>query len=279
MTTAQPAITIFTDGACKGNPGPGGWGSIVALADGTIHELGGGNRETTNNRMEMAAAIRALAMLEITEPCTIVLYTDSTYLIKGITQWIWGWRSRGWKTGDGKDVANRDLWEEMSRQVARVKPATIDWKYVRGHSGYPGNERCDEIAVSFAAGKPEPLYIGPRNGYFVDLTHLPSAEPMPERSSSSGGAKGGSGSGGGGSGGNFKSGGGGGGGGGGDKASGPVTYLSYRGGEVLRHRTWAECERHVKGQSNVKFKKAKSAREEEEILTSWGLDSGTVIRE
>ncbi len=215
--------------------------------------------------MEMAAAIRALAILEPEPPCTIILYTDSTYLIKGITQWIWGWRSRGWKTGDGKDVANRDLWEEVSRQVARLKPSTIDWKYVRGHSGYPGNERCDEIAVSFAAGKPEPLYVGPRDGYFVDLTHLPESDPLPEQKKPSG-----SGSTGGGGGGGYNNGG---------KSAGPVTYLSYRGGEVLRHRTWSDCERHVKGQSNVKFKKAKSAREEEEILTSWGLDSRTVIHE
>lgn len=177
MKIAPSSILIFTDGACTGNPGPGGWGSIVALPDGSIHELGGGMRPTTNNRMEMAAAIHALGMLETTEPTTIVLYTDSTYLIKGITQWIWGWRSKGWKTGDGKEVANRELWEELLRQVTRLKPATIDWKYVRGHCGNPGNERCDEIAVSFAKGQPERLYIGPRDGYFVDLDVLPDAEP------------------------------------------------------------------------------------------------------
>ncbi len=184
MVTASKTTTIFTDGACSGNPGPGGWACIVALPDGTVHELGGNNRETTNNRMELAATIRGLAMLEAGEQRPIILYTDSTYVIRGITQWIFGWRSRGWKSAEGKDVANRDLWEELLRQVMRLKPSIVDWKYVRGHSGYPGNERCDEIAVSFAKSKPEKLYVGPIDGYFVDLTHLPTEDSLPEPKSS-----------------------------------------------------------------------------------------------
>lgn len=265
MKITPSSILIFTDGACTGNPGPGGWGSIVALPGGTIHELGGGVRETTNNRMEMAAAIRALAMLEPSEHQVIVLYTDSTYMIRGITQWIWGWRARGWKNAEGKDVANRELWEELLRQVTRLKPTTIEWKYVRGHAGYPGNERCDQIAVSFATGKPETLYVGPKDGYFVDLAHLPDDEPLPESKkgvNSSGGAARTAGSGGKPSG----------------SGGGPATYLSYHGGVVMRHKTWAECERHVKGQSNAKFKKAKSPQEEKEILSGWGLDPHTVIK-
>jgi ribonuclease HI len=260
MSILPSSILIFTDGACTGNPGPGGWASIVALPDGTIHELGGGVRDTTNNRMEMAAAIRALVMLEPAEPCTIILYTDSTYVIRGITQWIWGWRSRGWKSAEGKDVANRDLWEELSRQVARLKPSSIEWKYVRGHSGYPGNERCDEIAVSFAKGKHEPLYVGQRDGYFVDLSEVPDEEPLPEPKKSGGTTRS--------TGGATKS---------ATTASGPVSYLSYHNGVLKRHSTWAECERHVKGQSNAKFKKAKSAQEEREILTGWGLNPQRLI--
>ncbi len=251
-------ILIFTDGACTGNPGPGGWGSIVALPDGTVRELGGGNKDTTNNRMEMVAAIRALADLESPGPSTIVLYTDSQYLIRGITQWIWGWRNRGWKNSEGKDVANRDLWEELSRQLSRIKPANVEWKYVRGHAGYPGNERCDQIAVSYATGKPDHLYQGPRDGYFVDLNELPSEDPLPEPSKNGGSKAGSSKSG------SSKSGG------------GPVTYLSYYAGVVTRHSTWAACEKLVKGR-NAKFKKAKSAQEEREILVSWGLDPGTSI--
>lgn len=256
MPLDPSSILIFTDGACTGNPGPGGWGSIVARPDGTVAELGGSVPETTNNRMEMAAAIRALATLDDSPSCSILIYTDSTYLIRGITQWIWGWRSRGWKNAEGKDVANRELWEELSRQVARLKPATIEWKYVRGHNGYPPNERCDEIAVSFATGKPEQLYIGNRDGYFIDLTEVPVEEPLPEPKKKSGDSSGGTSL--------------------GASGSGPTTYLSYYAGVVTRHRTWAECERVVKGR-NAKFKKAKSSQDEKEILKSWGLDPQTLI--
>lgn len=257
MKVDAPSILIFSDGACSGNPGPGGWGSIVSLPDGSIHELGGGDKKTTNNRMEMTAAIRALAILE-PAPDKIILYTDSTYLIKGITQWIWGWRARGWKNSEGGDVANRELWEELLRQVTRLKPATIDWKYVPGHSGFPGNERCDEIAVSFAKDSPDRLYVGPRSGYFVDLDDLPDDAPVPEKSkastvksSSKSSSKG-------------------------STPSGPTTYLSYYAGIVKRHSTWSDCEKLVKGR-NAKFKKAKSAAEEKEILIGWGLDPGTNI--
>jgi ribonuclease HI len=248
MKIAPSSILIFTDGACTGNPGPGGWGSIVSLPNGTVHELGDGVRQTTNNRMEMAAAIHALAMLDNLEPCTIVLYTDSTYLIQGITKWIWGWRANGWRNKEGQEVKNREHWEELLRHVTRLKPATIEWKYVRGHSGFPGNERCDQIAVSFAKGEPEPLYVGPRDGYFVDLTELPDEDALPEMKKP-GGANGAR-----------------------KSSSGPTSYLSYHGGVVMRHSTWAECERRVKGQSNAKFKKVKSAQEEKDTLRSWGLN-------
>ncbi len=255
------SILIFTDGACSGNPGPGGWGSIMAMPDGTVQELGGGAPATTNNRMEMAAAIHSLAKLEPpAQPAKIKLYTDSSYLIKGITQWIWGWRSRGWKNAEGKDVANRELWEELLRHVTRLKPATIEWKYVRGHAGNPGNERCDFIAVAFATGKREQLYIGPRDGYFIDLSVLPDEEPVPEqKKTASTGSRSGSSS--------ARSSG---------APSGPTTYLSYHAGILKRHSTWAECERHVKGQSNAKFKKVKSVDEERLVLQSWGLDPSSL---
>jgi ribonuclease HI len=255
------SVLIFTDGACTGNPGPGGWASIVALPDGTVRELGGGVADTTNNRMELSATIHALAILEPAYPLKINLYTDSTYVIRGITQWIWGWRSKGWKNNEGKDVANRELWEELLRQVTRLKPSTIDWKYVRGHTGNPGNERCDCIAVSFATKKPEKLYAGPRDAYFVDLDELPEAQPVPDQKKSTSTAGGGKPSG-----------------GAARSSSGPTTYLSYLAGIVTRHSTWADCEKHVKGRSNAKFKKAKSAEEEKEILRSWGLDSSISIK-
>jgi ribonuclease HI len=254
------AITIFTDGACSGNPGSGGWACIIAMPDGTIKEMGGGVPQTTNNRMEMAAAIRGLAALEEAGSPPIIVYTDSTYVIRGITQWIWGWRSRGWKSAEGKDVANRDLWEELLRQVTRLKPATVEWKYVRGHSGFGGNERCDEVAVAFSKGKREALYVGPRDGYFVDLTSLPEEDALPEMKKSGAGKP---------SSGSKSS--------GASSSSGPATYLSYHNGVLTRHATWAECERRVKGQSNAKFKKVKSRQEEADVLKSWGLDSQKAI--
>lgn len=149
--------SIYTDGACSGNPGPGGWGTVVYFTDGSVHEMGGAADQTTNNRMEMQAAIAALEYLFAsgqTEP--IVLYTDSEYVKNGITQWIKGWRKKGWKTAAGKPVLNQELWQSLDRLVAQLqyhKLAPIQWEYVRGHSGNEGNERCDTIARAFTLGK------------------------------------------------------------------------------------------------------------------------------
>ena len=149
--------SIYTDGACSGNPGPGGWGTVVYFTDGSVHEMGGSAAQTTNNRMEMQAAIAGLEYLlasEQTEP--IVLYTDSEYVKNGITQWVKGWKKKGWKTAAGKPVLNQELWQTLDRLVAQIqyhKLAPIQWEYVRGHSGNEGNERCDTIARAFTLGK------------------------------------------------------------------------------------------------------------------------------
>jgi ribonuclease HI len=146
---------IYTDGACSGNPGPGGWGTVLYLADGGVHEIGGGAAQTTNNRMEMQAAIAGLTLLRDsgqTDPVT--LHTDSEYVLKGITQWIAGWKRRGWVNSAKKPVLNRDLWEVMDAlaiEVNQTLDRPLKWVYVRGHSGDPGNERCDTIARAFAA--------------------------------------------------------------------------------------------------------------------------------
>ena len=148
---------LYTDGACSGNPGPGGWGAVAYFDDGSCHEFGGRDSATTNNRMEMQAAISALeffASSNRTEPC--VLYTDSEYLIKGITQWVKGWKKKGWKTAAGKPVLNQDLWEtldKLDRQVQSQTKAPVSWQHVRGHSGNVGNERCDTIARGFCSGQ------------------------------------------------------------------------------------------------------------------------------
>ncbi len=152
---------LYTDGACSGNPGPGGWGTVAYFDDGSCHELGGRDGATTNNRMEMQAAISALqffASTQQTEQC--VLYTDSEYLIKGITQWVKGWKKKGWKTAAGKPVLNQDLWETLDRLNGQVQSQTkvaVSWQHVKGHSGNAGNERCDTIARGFSSGQPPQL--------------------------------------------------------------------------------------------------------------------------
>lgn len=141
---------IYTDGACSGNPGPGGWGTVIYFLDGTLHEMGGYESETTNNRMEMQAAIAALEFVQQSgQTDSITLYTDSEYVKNGITKWIPGWKKKDWKTSAGKPVLNQDLWEILDK----LNSKTVEWRYVRGHSGNEGNERCDTIARAFSLGK------------------------------------------------------------------------------------------------------------------------------
>ena len=133
-------VEIYTDGACSGNPGPGGWGAILRFK-GVEKEMSGGAPETTNNRMEMMAAISALEALK--RPCIIDIYTDSSYVRDGITKWIFGWQKRGWKTADKKPVKNVELWQRL---LEALKPHQVEWHWVKGHAGHPENERCDELA-------------------------------------------------------------------------------------------------------------------------------------
>lgn len=133
-------VTIYTDGACSGNPGPGGWGAILMHGE-TRKELSGGESETTNNRMELRAAIEALNALK--RPCKVALYTDSVYVRDGITKWIKGWERNGWRTAAKKPVKNAELWQALQ---AALQPHDIDWHWVKGHAGHPENERADELA-------------------------------------------------------------------------------------------------------------------------------------
>ena len=136
------AVQIYTDGACKGNPGPGGWG-VLLLSSGTEKEIYGGEAATTNNRMELMAVIEALTALK--RPCTVTLYLDSEYVRKGITEWISGWKARGWRTAAKQPVKNVDLWQRLDALVSGGGHQ-IDWRWVKGHSGDPGNERADQLA-------------------------------------------------------------------------------------------------------------------------------------
>ncbi len=135
-------VEIHTDGACKGNPGPGGWG-VLLKSGGRQKELFGGERETTNNRMELTAVIEALQALK--RPCKVALYLDSEYVRKGITEWIQGWKARGWRTAAKQPVKNVDLWQRLDTLVATAGHQ-IDWHWVKGHAGDPGNERADALA-------------------------------------------------------------------------------------------------------------------------------------
>ncbi|WP_136163577.1 ribonuclease HI [Sphingomonas flavalba] len=144
MNDALPTVEIATDGACKGNPGPGGWGAVIRSG---AHEktLSGGEALTTNNRMELTAAIMALEALK--RPCRVILTTDSRYVMDGLTKWIHGWRRNGWKTADRKPVKNADLWQALT---AAAQPHTVEWAWVKGHAGHPDNERADKLASDAA---------------------------------------------------------------------------------------------------------------------------------
>jgi len=133
-------IEIYTDGACRGNPGPGGWGAILRAGK-HYKEIYGGEKETTNNRMELTAAIKALAAIK--QPSVVVLTTDSQYVRKGITEWLTGWKAKGWKNSQKKPVKNVDLWQSLDEQNSRHQ---VEWRWVKGHSGHPENERADELA-------------------------------------------------------------------------------------------------------------------------------------
>lgn len=245
------SIVIYCDGACSGNPGPGGWGSIVILdqspEQSLVKELGSGHPATTNNRMEMSAVIAALnysCLLAAQNKIeSIQIFTDSVYVIRGITQWIHGWKRRGWKNAENEEVSNKDLWIDLDKAVAAVKPeisGQIEWNFVKGHSGIAGNERCDEIAVAFSKNNYIDLYEGSAGGYVFDVTQLPEKKPLPEMKKKSGGA------------------------------STPAWYLSYVNGVFSRHATWGECEAVVKGRP-AKFKKVTSEAEEDAIKKSWGI--------
>lgn len=241
------SIVIYTDGACSGNPGPGGWASIVVLPEGEIKELGGGAERVTNNQMELLATIQGLISVQKrTDP--VVVFTDSTYVIRGITQWIWGWKKRGWKNAEGQEVLNRDLWEQLHQTVMARGKDNVDWKYIRGHTGNPGNERCDEIAVAFSKGWRIDLYKGPLVGYDVAVHDFPEDGPLPEMRPKT-------------------------------EKKVAYSYLSLLGGQAKRHRDWASCEKRVKGQSGAKFKKAMSAAEEVSIMNDWGLSPSKLTDE
>lgn len=220
-------ITIFTDGSSRGNPGPGGWGAII-ISDDLVKEIGGREEKTTNNRMELTAVISSLE--SVSNEHEITIYTDSAYVLNGITRWVKGWQKNNWKTSQKEDVLNKDLWEKLvSLTVHRV----IYWKLVKGHSGTAGNERCDAIATSFADNNPVILYSGSKERYGVNLSLSPTSE-IGERKTKS--------------------------------RSKAYSYVSLVDGEIKIHKTWEECKKRVSGVALAKYKKSVSPENEKEII-------------
>lgn len=233
-------ILIWSDGSSRGNPGSGGWGVVIVSPEKEVVELGGGEEHTTNNRMELTGAISALlyAVKNYKNSSTIEIHTDSSYVINGITKWVHNWRRNDWLTSQKEEVLNRDLWGKLFSLTAGKK---IEWKYVAGHSGTPGNERCDEIATSFADGNNPSLYKGTLSNYSVPLFDLSNVSSAGKNKTGKSRSK--------------------------AKA---YSYLSMVDGVIMKHKSWEDCEKRVKGKSGAKFKKALSAEEEEGIEKEWG---------
>lgn len=230
-------ITIFTDGSSRGNPGPGGWAAVV-IDEANVTELGGGAKATTNNQMELTAAVQGLSKAPTNAAATV--YTDSSYVIHGITKWIHNWKRNDWKTKTKKDVLNKDLWVKLSKEIEK---RSVEWKYVGGHVGIVGNERCDHIATGFADGRKVKLYKGPLAKY--DLPNIldisADGDGVATKKSSSARSK-----------------------------AKPYSYVSSVNGIIEVHPTWAECEKRVKGAKGARFKKAISAADETEIVREFG---------
>lgn len=234
-------IVIFTDGASRGNPGPGGWGAIVITPKKVI-ELGGREDRTTNNRMELQAVISALNFLDkkfnhgvLGE---IVIHTDSSYVLRGATEWLAGWERKNWQTTTKKDVLNKDLWQELSTVMFGKN---IGWRLVSGHVGVSGNERADVIATSFADSDTKTtnyLYSGSRSNYKINILDTSHDAGQKEKRSSS-------------------------------KNRSRVkaySYVSKVRGEIQTHKLWAECEKRVNGVAGALYKKALNSEEEQIII-------------
>jgi len=234
----QSAI-LFTDGSSRGNPGPGGWGTILACGD-RVRELGGRENKTTNNRMELMAIVSGLRAVS-RDVSAVTIYTDSTYAMKGATQWMKGWQRTHWQTKAGTPVSNRDIWEQMAEVVVGKK---VTWTVIAGHAGIPGNERVDVIATAYADDQAIGLYDGPANEYSVDIEKItPDMDTRLKKDRSK------------------------------QKA---YSYLSLVNKAAHRHKTWASCHERVSGTKAAKFRKAVSLDDELAILKEWGVTSDEV---
>lgn len=226
---------IFTDGAAKGNPGPGGYGAVLSLSD-SVLEIGVRKDLTTNNEMELMAVVEALKQVP-DEIKNVEIYTDSKYVVEGATAWTFGWSKNGWKTKTGSDVLHRELWQELTDLLKKI---SIVWHKVPGHVGIIGNERADTIASNFGDKKAVSLYNGPKADYGYDIENVEYDEAEAAKRSEARKRQ------------SLKA----------------YSYVSLVNGEVKVHQSWSECEVRVKGQK-ARFKKALSAAEEEQIVADF----------
>jgi ribonuclease HI len=239
------AIIIYTDGAARGNPGRGGWGSVVIYPKSGmawVTELSGSDTMTTNNKMELMALLEAVRFLEHisfstpAQSCTV--YSDSHYVVAGMTTWIYGWQRNGWKSSTKEPVANQDLWQAIIAAAAKL-PYKLQYIRVPGHAGVAGNERCDVLATSDADGRPAAQYDGPFDQYSIPVLPAPSAAPKsPSKSKTSD-----------------------------TKGSGAAWYVSLLDGVLQRHDTWASCRDRVHGKP-AKYKKVTSKTEEDAFIAN-----------
>ncbi len=257
MSHKPASIVIYSDGSSRGNPGPGGYGSIAVYPDShgriKVDEFGGKEALTTNNRMEMMALLKALESFvdyyqenDIKKTC--IIHTDSGYLINGITTWIKGWKRNNWITQGKEDVKNADIWKSIDEVLIKLKSNgfAFEWRQVPGHAGVPGNERCDVIATSFADGNPEDLYSGFAEDYsHQDVLVLISEQEIKTFKDNKKSASGKS------------------------KSAIAYSYVSMVDGQIFKDQTWAECEKRVKGTSKAKFKKSFSKSNEDEIVSEF----------
>lgn len=247
-------MIIFTDGSSRGNPGPGGCGAILIFPDKKggklIQEVGIFAKMTTNNRMELMAVIRAFIFMEenfkklFMEINDLEIYTDSSYLLNGITAWIYAWQKNNWKlsTDKNQEVANKDLWQQLIslKDCLQTKKIKINWKKIKGHSVVVGNQIADQIATEYADKKKREDFFGDLKVYEVlnEVVILDNLKNFIEN-------------------------------GGGKEEKKEIVYLSLVEGKLFRDKTWAECEKRVKGKKGVKFKKITNSFEEKEILQKW----------
>ena len=238
-------IIIYTDGSSLGNPGRGGWGAVVQM-EGKVTELGGAEKDTTNNRMEMTAALEALSFVSKHTDGHVVVHTDSAYLLNGITKWVYGWEKKDWKTSTGDEVLNQDLWKKL---MSVTRKLSVSWTKVKGHSGVHLNERADIICTSFAAGEPVKLHKNISLADFEASCPAPVERTGRKKAVSKVSSK--------------KS-----------SSSKPgYSYVSMVDGKIKVDKTWAECEKRVKGKSGAKYKKSMDKEDEGNIIALWSLDS------